>query len=67
MGIGRVPENLPPDARIHALIRRIDELLAEAARLRDEVAETVRDRTERPFWPDRRRRREPRQPDRRDR
>ena len=59
--------DLPSDSRIAALMRRIDELLSDAARLREEVASAVRSRAERPFWPDRRRTNIPHDPDRRGR
>jgi hypothetical protein len=66
-GVRRVADDLPPDNRIASLIRRLDDLLSEAARLRDEVTSALRRRAERPFWPDRRRTSIPHHPDRRSR
>ena len=58
-------DETPPEDRIAALVRRIDDLLGEAAQLRDEVAAAHRTRADRPFWPDRRRVNVPHEPDRR--
>jgi hypothetical protein len=43
----------PPnhDSRIAALMRYLDELLAEAERLRADMADAVRRRADSPFWP----------------
>jgi hypothetical protein len=60
-----VPEPPNHDSPIAALIRYLDELLAEAERLRREMAEAVRRRADSPFWPDRRRSNVPHHPDRR--
>ena len=57
--------DLLKDGHLHTLIRRLDELLAEAVCLRTEIASAMRRRRERPFWPDRRRTHQPRDPDRR--
>ena len=71
MDLARVSDERPPDDRIApedrmaALARRIDDLLGEAAQLRDEVAGAIRARAARPFWPDRRRTNVPHHPDRR--
>jgi hypothetical protein len=43
----------------------LDELLAEAERLRLEIGDAVRSRAQDPFWPDRRRMNVPHDPDRR--
>ena len=51
-------------SRLAALMRTLDELLDEAARLRQEVGETLR-RGRRPFWPERRKTNIPYDPDRR--
>ena len=48
-----------------AMMRHIDELLAEAVRLREQITSAMRSNEERPFWPDRRTKREPHQPERR--
>jgi hypothetical protein len=48
-----------------AMMRRLDEILAEAVRLREQITTTMRNNQERPFWPDRRIRREPHDPERR--
>ena len=58
-------DELSPEERIAALMRRLDDLLGEAAQLRAEVEDAVRTRTDRPFWPDRRRVNIPHDPDRR--
>jgi hypothetical protein len=47
-----------------SLIRHLDELLAEAARLREQITAAMRT-NERPFWPDRRRDRQAHDPERR--
>jgi hypothetical protein len=60
-----VADERPANDRLAALMRRIDELLGEAAQLREEVAGAVRTRAERPFWPDRRHTSVPHEPDRR--
>jgi hypothetical protein len=57
--------DLLKDGHLHAVIRRLDELLAEAVRLRADIASAMRRRRERPFWPDRRLGRQPHDPDRR--
>jgi hypothetical protein len=49
---------------ISGLIARLDELLAEAARLSSDIRAAMR-REQRPFWPDRRRESHPHDPDRR--
>jgi hypothetical protein len=46
------------------LLRHVDELLAEAARLREQITAAMR-KDERPFWPDRRYSRQPHDPERR--
>jgi hypothetical protein len=51
--------------RLQALLRSLDELLAEAERLRLEISETVTRRTRQPFWPERRRVNVPHDPERR--
>jgi hypothetical protein len=55
----------PKDNHLSALLRYLDELLAEAERLRLEIGDAVRRRAERPFWPDRRRTSVPHDPERR--
>jgi len=47
------------------LLRSLDDLLAEAERLRLEIGAAVIRRESRPFWPDRRRVNVPHDPDRR--
>jgi len=47
---------------LNALIRRVDELLSEAVRIREEIMRRGR---ENPFWPDRRQARVPVFPERR--
>jgi hypothetical protein len=60
-----IVEEPPPATRLNALLRSLDDLLAEARRLRLELTETVLRRRTEPFWPDRRRTNIPHQPDRR--
>jgi hypothetical protein len=62
---GLVTDERPSEDRMAALMRRLDDLLDEAAQLRAEVANAVRARVNRPFWPDRRRVNVPHEPDRR--
>jgi hypothetical protein len=50
-----VPNPLPPDPQVSSLLRQLDELLAEATRLRDRIDHAMTARVEAPFWPDRRR------------
>jgi hypothetical protein len=47
--------DLMKDGRFKALTRRLDDLIAEAVRLRTEIAASVRYAREFPFYPDRRR------------
>jgi hypothetical protein len=47
-----------------ALMRHLDELLAEAVRIREQVTDAMR-KNERPFWPDRRTSRQQHDPERR--
>jgi uncharacterized tellurite resistance protein B-like protein len=47
------------------LISRLDELVQEAARLREQITAAMRRELEHPFWPDRRRVRMPHYPERR--
>jgi len=44
---------LPPDARIAALLETLNDLIAEAQYLREEVERTARER-QTPLWPERR-------------
>ena len=44
---------LPPDAKIAALLRTLNDLIAEAQYLREEVERTARER-QHPIWPERR-------------
>jgi hypothetical protein len=60
-----VPDPPDPDSPFAAIIRYLDELLADAERLRGDIADAVRRRTDTPFWPDRRRSNVPHHPDRR--
>jgi hypothetical protein len=60
-----VPDPPNHDSPIAALVRYLDELLAEAERLRADMADAVRRRTETPFWPERRRSNVPHHPNRR--
>lgn len=62
-----VSDEDPPDDHLGALMRRIDELLGEAARLRNEAVTAGRSRSDHPFWPDRRQTNIPHDPDRRSR
>ena len=48
-----------------AMMRHLDELLAEAVRLREQITAAMRRNEERPFWPERRMRHERHDPDRR--
>jgi len=57
-------EDLSP-TRLATLLRSLDELLAEAERLRLEISAAVIRRSSQPFWPDRRRTNIPHVPDRR--
>lgn len=52
-------DSLPPDGQVEALLRRLNELIVEATRLRDDIASAMSRRIESPFWPDRRRERRP--------
>lgn len=52
-------ETLPPDSQVADLLRRLDDLLAEATRLRDDIETAMQARIDSPFWPERRRRRLP--------
>ena len=51
--------------RLTLLLRSLDELLAEAERLRLEIGDAVNRRASHPFWPERRRVNIPHDPDRR--
>jgi len=55
----------PPRDPFAELLKQLDELLTEAARLREEIGTAMRRDHDQPFWPDRRRRQQPRSPDRR--
>jgi hypothetical protein len=60
-----VSDQMSREDRIAALVQQLDDLLGEAAQLRDEVTTAVRARADRPFWPDRRQNMIPHEPDRR--
>lgn len=53
------------EGQFDALMRRLDDLLAEAVRLRHQIGDAMRRDRQQPFWPDRRRTRQPHEPDRR--
>lgn len=53
------------EGQFAALMRRFDELIAEAGRLSQEIADAMRRDREEPFWPDRRRHSQPHHPERR--
>jgi hypothetical protein len=55
----------PPRDPFAEVLKQLDDLLTEAARLREEIGEAMRREHDRPFWPDRRREQQPRTPDRR--
>jgi hypothetical protein len=61
---GRVTVKAPVGRDFEALMRHLDNLLAEAIALRERVTAAMR-RDRVPFWPDRRRRSAPHDPDRR--
>lgn len=65
MDFSQVSEPPTQDSRMASLIRYLDELLAEAERLRADMADAMRRRTDAPFWPERRRSNVPHDPDRR--
>lgn len=58
-------ETLPPDSDSKALLRRLDDLLHEATRLRDEIQAAMTAHVQSPFWPERRHQRAPVSTDRR--
>ena len=47
--------DLMKDGRCKALIKRLDDLIAEAVRIRTEISASVRYARQFPFYPDRRR------------
>ena len=51
--------------RLAALLETLNEMLAEAERLRQEITGEVIRRATQPFWPDRRRTNLPHEPERR--
>jgi len=54
-----VAETLPPDTELAALLRRLDEILDEATKLRSRVENAMKVSHTSPFWPDRRKQRKP--------
>lgn len=52
-------QTLPPDTQLAALLRRLDDLLDEATKLRGQIEKAMNVKTSLPFWPDRRRQRKP--------
>jgi hypothetical protein len=56
---------VPPDHQFAALLRRLDDLLMEAGYLREQINSAIQRTSTRPFWPDRRKRQEPYEGDRR--
>lgn len=58
-------QTLPPDTQLAALLRRLDDLLDEATKLRSQIEKTMNVRKSSAFWPDRRRQRKPVAPERR--
>jgi hypothetical protein len=60
-----VVDEPPTTTRLAALLRSLDDLLAEAEHLRLEISAAVLRRSASPFWPDRRRVNIPYDPDRR--
>jgi hypothetical protein len=52
---GAVARTLPPDTQFAALLRRLDDLLDEATRLRVQIDHAMKGKQSSPFWPDRRR------------
>ena len=61
----RVTEQDPNPTHFRELIRKLDELVTEAARLREQITGAMRRELEHPFWPDRRRVKMPFFPERR--
>jgi hypothetical protein len=60
-----VAEVLPPDSPLTALVRRLDDLLSEAKRLRSQIETAMNINKDSPFWPDRRQQPKPVPRDRR--
>ena len=52
-------ETLPPDTELAALLRRLDDLLDEATKLRSRVETAMKVNKTSPFWPERRQQRKP--------
>jgi len=61
----RVTDKGPSPTHFAELIHKLDELVSEAARLREQITSAMRRELEHPFWPDRRRVRTPHWPERR--
>ncbi len=52
-------DTLPPDTELAALLRRLDDLLDEATKLRGRIEDAMDVGNASPFWPERRHQREP--------
>jgi hypothetical protein len=52
---GAVAQTLPPDTELAALLRRLDDLLDEATKLRGRIEDVMKVNKTSPFWPERRR------------
>jgi hypothetical protein len=49
-----VADSRPPEDHITALLRQLDDLLSEAAKIRENIDRAMDHQAELPFWPDRR-------------
>jgi hypothetical protein len=54
-----VNQSRPDDPVLATILRRLDELVGEASRLRAEIQDAMTREIESPFWPERRRTRVP--------